>query len=546
MRHQQNTTNDIIASRHEITERVRCDYSLTEQQIMNLTKQNVINELTIMDLRGTSVIYESQEITALKSVNAFKNRKIINLMVIGRTQSGKTGCMLATIKKYLEDASNLIPIENIYIITGVSSREWKKQTKERVPENIQARVFHRCDLPITFVDEIKNKKNALIIMDEIQVAAKKKQTIYNAFKKAGLLDKRRLYENDIKILEYTATPDGTIYDLMKWNDASSKILSEPGEGYTSSHDLYLSGRVRQYEDLCGYDEATGEINTDVFEHIKNLKTCIESYDCPRYHIIRTNNGDGQIITIKNFKQSFGPNDFQFIKYDLDSDILDINNTLNSAPDAHTIIFIKEKLRCAKTLSKQYIGILYERYSKHPDDSTIMQALLGRNTGYDDNGVSICFTNVDSVRKYEELWRNNFNDKTNIKWNSKTTIFQNGILSGKNTFNNPKEFGFSVATDPTDEPREPVIQKFRTQELAKEYYIKYLKNVFNGNGPNKRKMNSDGFYEATVRTTRKVYTCDQIRSERRWGLDDKTCRYYPCYKDANDISSLEWWLIYYQK
>ena len=45
------------------------------------------------------------------------------------------------------------------------------------------------------------------------------------FDNAGLLDKNKLYKNDIKILEYTATPDGTIYDLMKWKNASSKIIA---------------------------------------------------------------------------------------------------------------------------------------------------------------------------------------------------------------------------------------------------------------------------------------------------------------------------------
>ena len=40
-------------------------------------------------------------------------------MVVSKTQSGKTGSMCATIKQYLEDTSNLIPIENIYIITGI-------------------------------------------------------------------------------------------------------------------------------------------------------------------------------------------------------------------------------------------------------------------------------------------------------------------------------------------------------------------------------------------------------------------------------------------
>ena len=138
--------SDNITS-HEITEiltrRLRCDYDLLEQDIMKLRKQNVINELEILILTGKSVIFENQELIASQVVTAFKNRKIINIMVVSKTQSGKTGSMCATIKQYLEDTINLIPIENIYIITGLSSCEWKKQIKERIPESIQSRVFHR-------------------------------------------------------------------------------------------------------------------------------------------------------------------------------------------------------------------------------------------------------------------------------------------------------------------------------------------------------------------------------------------------------------------
>jgi hypothetical protein len=164
-----------------LSKRNRCDYSLKEQHIMKLKKQNVLNDIEVLNLTGKSIIFESQEIIAYRVVTAFKDRRIINIMVVSKTQSGKTGSMLATIKQFLEDSSNLIPIENIYIITGLSSCEWKEQTKERMPETIQARVFHRCELPVTFVEEIVNKRNLLIIMDEIQVAAKKGQTIYNTF-----------------------------------------------------------------------------------------------------------------------------------------------------------------------------------------------------------------------------------------------------------------------------------------------------------------------------------------------------------------------------
>ena len=79
-------------------------------------------------------------------------------MVLSKTQSGKTGSMCATINYFLEDRSNYIPVENIYIITGYSSIEWKSQTIERMPESLEKRVYHRSDLPNTFSTEIKQKK----------------------------------------------------------------------------------------------------------------------------------------------------------------------------------------------------------------------------------------------------------------------------------------------------------------------------------------------------------------------------------------------------
>jgi len=466
-------------------------------------------------------------------------------MVVSKTQSGKTGSMCATIKQYLEDTSNLIPIENIYIITGLSSCEWKEQTKERMPESIQSRVFHRYELPNTFVDEIKNKKNVFIIMDEIQVAAKKGQTIYKTFKSAGLLNKSKLYEDDIKILEYTATPDGTIYDLMKWNDASSKILADVGDGYISSFNLLQMGRVKQYKDLCAYNKETGEVHEEVFENIQEIKNDIDNYSNPLYHIIRSKNGPDQILTIQNFKKIFNVNNYNFIKYDRESVIEDINETLIKKPENHTFIFIKEMLRCAKTLNKEFIGILYDRHCKNPDDATIIQGLVGRDTGYDNNGISICYTNIDSIERYEELWNSNFEDKS-IKWNSKTTKYINGTLSGKNTFNDPKDYdGFSVASDDSDELKEPVIKKCKTQEEGKEYYKNELKKKFKGRGPKKVKPNNDGYYEANIRGNKKIHSCEEIYKDRRCNIENGAgYGFRPCYEDINDKSTLQWWFIHY--
>ena len=536
--------NQLNAIEQTITKRNRIQYTLEEQEIIKNDKQIILLQLENLRLKGKTIIFENQELIASNVVCSFKNRKIINSMVISKTQSGKTGSMCATIKQYLEDSSNLIPIENIYIITGLSSCEWKEQTKERMPESIQKRVFHRCELPKTFVDEIKNKQNILIIMDEIQVAAKKGQTIYKTFETAGILNKLKLYENDIKILEYTATPDGTIYDLMKWEDSSAKILAEVGDNYISSYDLLQMGRVKQYKELCGYNKEKKTINNEVYVNIQEIKNDIEKFSLPLYHIIRTKPGEEQNITIKNFKKIFNSDKYLFINYDGESDIEDINKILMLKPEKHEFIFIKEMLRCAKTLTKKYIGILYDRYSEVADDATIIQGLIGRNTGYDTNNISICYTNISSIEKYEKLWNSKFEDNT-IVWNSKTTKYIDGILFGKNTFNDPKNYdNFEVNTN-DDDVKEPVIRKFKTQEEAKEYYNTELKEKLNGRGPNKIKPNENGFYEANIRGTKKIYSCDEIYKNRRCNIENGAgYGFRPCYENVNDKSTLQWWFIHY--
>ena len=156
--------------------RVPCEYTLLEQRIIDLNKEIILAQMKVLTLTKVLIIYENQEIIACKVISVFKNRKIINAMVVGKTQSGKTGMMCATIKKYLEDAANLIPIDNIYIITGLSSCEWKEQTIKRLPESVQSRVFHRCDLPNTFVDEIKDKKNTNKLKNKKNKKIKKSKT----------------------------------------------------------------------------------------------------------------------------------------------------------------------------------------------------------------------------------------------------------------------------------------------------------------------------------------------------------------------------------
>lgn len=529
-----------------LNERIHVNYDITNQQFIMNQKVIVIKQIENKGITKESVINDNQEECSLSIVSNLHNKKIINIMVLALTQSGKTGTMVGLIKNYLNDSRNLIPTEHMYIITGLSSCEWKDQTINRIPEAIKKRVYHRDNLTNEFADDIKNKKNVLIIIDEIQIAAKENQTLHKAFKKVGFYDKQTLLKNDIKIVEFTATPDGTIYDLMNWKDNALKIKMNPGNGYTSCFDLKNQKRVFQYKDLCGCDKKTGDVNEEIVaNNILELKMHIDKYEEPLYHIIRTPPGSMANKVINNFKEFIGEN-IEYNKYDKDSDIKDINNILKTKPKTHTYIFIKEKLRCAKTLIKTYLGVVYERYIKSPDDTIVIQGLIGRGTGYDDNGISKYFINIESIEKYEKLWNSNFEDKS-VKWKSKTTKRKNDLLHSTGTCNNPSLFkGMNAISEEIKEEHEPIIKKFKTQEEVKQYFNLELKPKFGGSGPRMR-IPSNGYYTINIGNGAKPCSTQEIHNVRKLWLTstpDAKYRVYPCYENINDKSTLQFWIIHY--
>jgi len=525
----------------EITERISAVYTAQEREIMGLEKRIIESQIKIHELDTSSIIYPTQKSCAGTIVAQLVDREIICVMVVAQTQSGKTGVIVSTINQFID--KNDIPLKNIYIITGLSSREWVEQTKVRVPEALKINIIHRNQLTDEFTKQIRSKKNVLIFIDEIQIAAKETQSLHRTFHEAGFYNKTRLLQNDIKIIEFSATPNGTIYDLMGWGDNASKVRMKPGPDYTSCFALKNAGRVYQYKDLCGYDKRTGKICQETISHITNLKKMIrEKYsEYPRYHIIRSPNGVRGDKVIINFENVFGKN-ISVIKYNQQSDVEDINDILKCRPEHDTFIFIKEKLRCSKTLDKTYIGLMIERYTKSPDDSVVIQGLIGRGTGYDDNGESIYYTNLSSIDRYEKLWNSNFEDKE-IKWKSNTTKKSSKGIHSTGTYNNASLIdGMSVKTEISKD--DVVIQKFKTQIEAKEFYYKNLKGHFKGHGPRKRKPDSSGFFQTTIRREKRVHSWDEVYSTRKWSLN-KTHHFtfHPCYEDKNDKSTLEFWLMY---
>lgn len=560
--------------------RILVDY--TEKEKRNIKKDKLTFEREFMDLEDevkTAIIYPNQSTCAEKVIEKFKDRTVVNVFVFGLTQVGKTGTMLSIISILLSlERKDVKPIilDNIYIITGLSDKDWVKQTTERFPKCMQKNVYHRGTMK-KFAKDIRHKQNVLIIMDEVHIASETGQTISKTFKELGYDNMQYLLKNDIKFVEFSATPNGVIIDLLTLSDdygnSHTKVVNlRPGEGYTSLFDYYENGRILPSKKLLRFKRVGKKQILDKKKTMKNLAELhgiiYKKYglERPKYHIIRLNiNHFNQSITC--FEEMFG-DDFIIRGYHNEGDVDNINTLLNNTPEKHTIIFVKEKLRCAFTFTtKDHIGIVYERYGD--DDSVHTQGLAGRLTGYNVppltplNDGPIIFMNVVTINRLRILKRSMelleqeemtlLEFRRELKWKSSTT--QN-LNSGRKRKRRTFAAECSASKEFPVEDRYPNVEmkEFYTYEDVMHHYRTVVypsrKNhnpYYNGRGPKDIEEDETGFRRPHVWGVglKKIHTREDVIANKGRGLsaDGGGYRLYTFYEDITDNTTLRYALCY---
>lgn len=562
-----------------LRERKRVEYS--EDQIVGMTKweRGVIeNQIGMMKHTKRYISYENQTSVAVNINNLFNTLSVVIQMVIGYTQSGKTGCMVELIDQMTKNTSNPISIENIFIITGLSSSDWMKQTKGRIPECMRDRVFHNGQLA-KFKAAVAGKQNVLIIIDEAHMASKKKQTMSRIFKELNWkLD--HLMENDIKLVQFSATPDGLIFALNgpKWPEEYYRITTmTPGSGYFGAKQMNERKQLKQIKDIYGRDKDGTWINVEVREQcIANIVNILRdqlSFGEPRYLIVRVRGGIPEDSYHKNFFEAIQSlsveeqemfercNIHSHHRYDMRGNVEDISELLYTSPTRHSIVFIKEKMKCAQTLEyvvldkktgnttthkvKHNIGVVVERKRNgdrdEQNDSFTIQGLLGRLCGYEEHDC-ICYTNLKSFEKYEILFDRNFDTQTlkRVSWNSNTTHGK-GDGRGTSVCSTLNE----EVVDSTDGRDDIVdIKSYRIYEdesttiaVCKILGYRYIPTRDNDTGFKETSLNGVKGVASLSSAVKKVPTA--------YGTNNgvKTYRvYYPCYADISNSATLRYVVI----
>ena len=315
--------------------------------------------------------------------------------------------------------------------------------------------------------------------------------------------------------------------------------------------LLQQGRLRQFKPLFNEDNPES-----VLGHIKELIQAIKSFADPRYHIIRTRTGEFHDSTVELMigiiSETDSLDDFDFICFDARVQT-NINEILVDPPSKHTIITIREKLRCTNTLEKAYLGVLYERSVIHIDESVIIQGLVGRLCGYNSNKDSICYTNIETVAKYENLWKAGFTrtEMDRYNWRSKTTGHNRHIQTYNKDFL-PDETESSASSEGIAEYEIRVIKKKTHNEIVQDFNRLKQMGIFAGRarGPREAKNVNNGLYYSNYKGSARLLTKSELMNGiRDYGLNKENiqqCKYYAVYDNINDKDSVEFWLIYFEK
>tara|TARA_Y100000741_G_C18255023_1_gene558654 strand:- start:349 stop:1551 length:1203 start_codon:yes stop_codon:yes gene_type:complete len=318
---------------------------------------------------------------------SFMNLNLLTVFAVAPTQSGKTGSMLSTIQHFYNSPHHHVPLNNIFIFTTHSSREWLIQTKQRFPKKFENNIFHRNQIK-TFIRNIRGKKNCLIIFDESHIASSQFQTMFRIYNALGFYDSKHMFDNNIKIVHFTATPKNIIHDAHAyWGNSFITLNMNVPDSYVSLQNYMDNNQILQAKDLR------------TIENVIDFKQYV-SEDKPGYHIIRTSRGKYHLQTIDHFKNVFSSfNNPVFISEPLDKSF-NFDVILKIKPKVHTFIFIIDKIRCAKTIHIQFVHNLYERVSDNSEFSTIIQGLAGRATGYHKHVLHIrIFSHIKHISQF---------------------------------------------------------------------------------------------------------------------------------------------------
>jgi hypothetical protein len=332
------------------------------------------------------------------------------LHLAAEMQAGKTGVLNTLIRLMFANHRHFgITPADIFVLTGMSDKAWRKQTCERLPSDIKPGVEINPNMKHVAA-AIRRKasaegglKNLLVALDESHIAADRSNEPKKVFDTILELAPLETWaERNIRILTISATDPAKVLGITDATQAQMVRLQTTNL-YQSVESLKNAGRLHESKDLIT-DTAVRELHAFI-------ATTYGNANAPRYHIIRPRRSkrDETMRLLQRFWPmatvvgwDAGEKPARESEDGSTSTLEDINEMLSVKPDGPVFIVLKNMLYASKTMDDTYVGILHDRISDK--DATNLQSLLGRACGYGKSKDTHIFTTMQTVNNYIKTWR----------------------------------------------------------------------------------------------------------------------------------------------
>jgi hypothetical protein len=415
-------------------------------------------------------IYENQKKDSQKIITEFKNGKRV-VSVQKRTKVGADGLMICVaVDMGMENGNLFTDPENVRIITGMSNCEWEKGMIEKCPMCYKDKIFHHGQLPKA---NLKNLKNALIIIDEIDSGDKENQILHQTLKDSGVLDVKFMTDNNIRFIFISATIIRELHELYRWGNLHESITMSIPSSYIGHGDFLRMGIIQEFFPMNSRINAEKWIDEDILTYGTDF----------RVHIARTTDryvGNIQDACIKKGIQFMNHNAFERLG------TCELQKIFEEPLVNHVVICVKGFYRRANLIPNKWklrIGATHELYTKTVDNNVQIQGLPGRMSGYwreiieSGHKTGPYRTSIDAVIEYENAYIDPLGDSPyhtfGFKKDSRGKITQTTV-----TLLNPVHIENLIAID-LPEPEKPyeISGPFEDTTSAKKWCEENLNNDY---------------------------------------------------------------------
>lgn len=479
-----------------------------------------------------------------------KNNQNSESALHGVTQSGKTNALLWVTCHLFDELTSRRNIDPYFLyISNESSNDLREQTIERFlpfgsekpsPPNLSTNLGYDPKFNYIYLDEqtdfhhrsffdtpekrrsishkIKNKDTTIIFFDEAHIAMKNDGSIHNFLDNLGInpsQDSSKWECENIHLVLVSATG----YVQMAQPHKIEHFFVQPGKTHVSQNDLYDAGKVH-------------DISNDLRSNAQFLKDLHADSKKYNQHTLLRFQGDENVDWLKNnvFKNE---NVKEYSSYA--RDIKSINNYgLSMSNEPSTVLLIRGGLRVGITLENHL-----KKKVRHAVDtdstyaSTVAQSLLGRFTGYPEDG----FKKKEWIKKLPNIYCNlnvlegevghlQYEEKVmDENWSVLPDISSDSNVTGTKENNSP------YLTNEFDNVKD---------------LVEYARSIGHDIQKHKRwnkKIQTGEFIEENYRGITGILTKEYLTNMKPSGGAAKY-QAYACYEDTNDISTLK--LIHYER